>query len=211
MIFKDRKQAGAALASQLSKYQQDKNAVVLGLPRGGVAVAEEVAKSLQVPLDVMLMRKLPHPAQPELAVGAVAENGAVFVNEEFLELTREDPSWLKKIIQEQMNLIRHRQFLYRSHRRPQDLRGKTVILVDDGIATGATMKVAVRSARAAGASRIVVAVPVASPSSLVELEAEADEVTCLEAPEDFYAVGQVYASFEQVSDGEVCAILDRNP
>ena len=210
MVFGSRKEAGLILAKELIEHQKDKQIVVLGLPRGGVVVAEQVAKFLHLPLDVILLRKLPYPPQPELAVGAVAEHGAVFINEEFREAAREDSSWLEEIVREQRAVIGERARLYRPHRRSADLRGKTVLLVDDGIATGATMKVAIQAARAAGASRVVVAIPVAAPSSIRELQAEADEVVCLDAPEDFYAVGQAYQSFDQVSDEEVCKILDRN-
>jgi len=211
MIFESRKEAGRLLAKELIGSQADKKAVVLGLPRGGVVVAEQVAKYLNLPLDVILLRKLPYPPQPELAVGAVAEHGAVFINEEFRKAAREDSSWLEEIVREQRAVIRERANLYRPHRHAMDLKGKTAILVDDGIATGATMKVAIQAARTAGATQVVVAIPVAAPSSVRELEGEADEVVCLNAPEDFYAVGQAYQSFDQVSDEEVVSILDRNP
>ena len=211
MVFTSRKAAGLILSKELIDYQKQPNAVVLGLPRGGVVVAEQVAKALHLPLDVILLRKLPYPPQPELAVGAVAEHGAVFINEEFRRTAREDSSWLEEIVREQRAVIRERARLYRPHRHATDLKAKTVLLVDDGIATGATMRVAIQAARAAGASRVVVAIPVAAPSSIRELQAEADEVVCLDAPEDFYAVGQAYQSFDQVSDEEVISILDRNP
>ena len=210
MIFESRKEAGRLLAKELIGSQADKKAVVLGLPRGGVVVAEQVAKYLNLPLDVILLRKLPYPPQPELAVGAVAEHGAVFINEEFRKAAREDSSWLEEIVREQRAVLRERARLYRPHRHAADLRGKTVLLVDDGIATGATVRVAIQAARAGGASRVVVAIPVAAPSSVRELQAEADEVVWLDAPEDFYAVGQAYQSFDQVSDEEVVSILDRN-
>jgi len=211
MTFVSRKEAGLILAKELFKYQQDKKALVLGLPRGGVVVAAQVAKFLNLPLDVILLRKLPYPPQPELAVGAVAEHGAVFINEEFRKAALEDSSWLEEIVREQRAVIRERANLYRPHRHAMDLKGKTAILVDDGIATGATMKVAIQAARTAGATQVVVAIPVAAPSSVRELEGEADEVVCLDAPEDFYAVGQAYQSFDQVTDEEVISILDRNP
>ncbi len=174
-------------------------------------VAEEVAQALQAPMDVILLRKLPYPPQPELAVGAVAEDGTTFINEEFRHAVEQQPESLEPIVREQMEIIRNRAKRYRSHRHAHGWKGKTVILVDDGIATGATMKVAIRAARSGGANRVVVAVPVAAPSSIRELQTEADEVVCLDAPESFYAVGQAYENFEQVTDEEVCAILDRNP
>ena len=211
MIFESRKEAGRLLAKELIGSQADKKTVVLGLPRGGVVVAEQVAKYLNLPMDVILLRKLPYPPQPELAVGAVAEHGAVFINEEFRKAAQEDSSWLEEIVREQRAVIRERANLYQPHRHAMDLKGKTAILVDDGIATGATMKVAIQAARTAGATQVVVAIPVAAPSSVRELEGEADEVVCLDAPEDFYAVGQAYQSFDQVSDEEVVSILDRNP
>jgi predicted phosphoribosyltransferase len=211
MVFKSRSQAGAQLARELIDFQKDTKAIVLGLPRGGVVVAEEVARFLHLPLDVVLLRKLPYPPQPELAVGAVAEDGTTIINEEFRHAVEQQPDSLEPIIREQMEIIRNRAKRYRSHRHPHGWKGKTVILVDDGIATGATMKVAIRAARSGGASRVVVAVPVAPPSSIRELQTEADEVVCLDAPESFYAVGQAYENFEQVTDDEVCAILDRNP
>ena len=174
-------------------------------------VAEEVARLLHLPLDVILLRKLPYPPQPELAVGAVAEDGTTIINEEFRHAVEQQPESLEPIVREQMKIIRSRAKQYRPHRHAHGWKGKTVILVDDGIATGATMKVAIRAARAGGAAWVVVAVPVAAPSSLRELQTEADEVICLDAPADFYAVGQAYQFFDQVSDEEVCAILDRNP
>ena len=209
--YRDRREAGVLLGEALKRYQSQRDFLVLGLPRGGVVVADEVARRLGLPLDVILLRKLPYPPQPELAVGAVAEDGTVIVNEEFQRVAQEDPSWLEMIIREQLAVIRERAALYRSHRQGQNLKGKTVILVDDGIATGATMKVAVRSARASGAAKVVVAIPVAAPSSIRELQTEADEVVCLDAPEEFLAVGQAYENFDQVTDDEVCTILDRNP
>ncbi len=210
MMFENRKDAGQALAQELIDYHNDKKAIILGLPRGGVVVAEQVAHFLRIPLDVILLRKLPYPPQPELAIGAVAEQGAVWINEEFRDAVRDDPDWLQEIIRQQQSLIQQRAALYRSHRHARNLQGKTVILVDDGIATGATMKVAVMAARSAGAIKVIVAVPVAAPSSVRELQAQADAVLCLDAPEDFYAVGQAYQCFDQVTDEEVCQILDRN-
>ena len=211
MTFLDRRQAGQILSQKLNDYKADKEILFLGLPRGGVVVAEEVAQALGAPMDVILLRKLPYPPQPELAVGAVAEDGTTFINEEFRHAVEQQPESLEPIVREQMEIIRNRAKQYRPHRHAHGWKGKTVILVDDGIATGATMKVAIRAARSGEASRVVVAVPVAAPSSIRELEAEADEVICLDAPEYFYAVGQAYENFEQVTDEEVCAILDRNP
>jgi putative phosphoribosyl transferase len=211
MTFLDRRQAGQILSQKLNDYKADKEILILGLPRGGVVVAEEVAQALGAPMDVILLRKLPYPPQPELAVGAVAEDGTTFINEEFRHAVEQKPESLEPIVREQMEIIRNRAKRYRPHRHAHGWKGKTVILVDDGIATGATMKVAIRAARSGEASRVVVAVPVAAPSSIRELQSEADKVVCLNAPEYFYAVGQAYENFDQVTDEEVCAILDRNP
>ena len=211
MNFFDRRQAGQILSQKLNDYKGDKEILILGLPRGGVVVAEEVAQTLRAPMDVVLLRKLPYPPQPELAVGAVAEDGNIFINEEFRAAVERQPNSLEPIVSEQMKIIQNRAKLYRPHRHARGWRGKTVILVDDGIATGATMKVAIRAARSGGANRVVVAVPVAAFSSILELQTEADEVVCLDTPEYFYAVGQAYENFDQVTDEEVCAILDRNP
>ncbi len=209
--YLDRREAGRFLTEGLSRYRNSPDSIVLGLPRGGVVVAEVVAKALEIPMDVILLRKLPYPPQPELAIGAVAEDGSIFINQEFRNAVEQQPDSLDPIVREQMGVIRNRAKLYRPHRHAHEVKGKTVILVDDGIAAGATMRVAIRAVQAAGASKVVVAVPVAAPSSVRELQTEADEVVCLDAPEYFYAVAQAYENFEQVSDEEVCAILDRNP
>ncbi len=208
--YLDRREAGRFLTEGLSRYRNSPDSIVLGLPRGGVVVAEVVAKALEIPMDVILLRKLPYPPQPELAIGAVAEDGSILINQEFRNAVEQQPDSLDPIVREQMGVIRNRAKLYRPHRHAHEVKGKTVILVDDGIATGATMRVAIRAVQAAGASKVVVAVPIAAPSSVRELQTEADEVVCIDAPESFYAVAQAYENFEQVSDEEVCAILDRN-
>ena len=208
--YADRREAGQHLAQALLDYRGIRDGLVLGLPRGGVVLAEQVAQVLQLPLDVILLRKLPFPDNPELALGAIAEDGSLFLNPEYRSTSGQHPEWLELIIRDQMGIIQQRAKMYRSHRRPHPIRGKTVILVDDGIATGATMRVAIHAVQAAGASQTVVAVPIASPSTVRELQSEADAIVVLEAPIDFHAVGQAYESFTQVSDEEVCEILDRN-
>lgn len=208
-LYVDRREAGQLLAQALSEYRGISNGLVLGLPRGGVVVAEKVAKALNLPLDVILLRKLPYPENPEFAVGAIAEDGSLFLNTEFRSPGGQPPDWLAPIVREQMAIIHNRARKYRSHRHPHSIRGKTVILVDDGIATGATMRVAIQAVQTAGAGRTVVAAPIASPSTIRELRQEADEVVVLDAPAEFYAVGQAYESFDQVTDEEVCTILDR--
>lgn len=209
-IYADRREAGRVLAEALTDYRGVRDGLVLGLPRGGVVVAEEVAKALQLPLDVILLRKLPYPDNPELAVGAIAEDGSLFLNPEFVSDGGSYPEWLQPILREQMAIIQQRVKMYRSHRRPRPIRGKAVILVDDGVATGATMRVAIHAVRSAGATRTIVAIPIGSPATVRELKGVADTVVVLEAPIDFHAVGQAYESFRQVTDEEVCEILDRN-
>jgi len=209
-IYKDRRAAGHVLAKALGDYHGIRNGLVLALPRGGVAVAEEIARALKLPLDVILVRKLPFPDNPEFAIGAISEDGSLFMNPEFRSSSAQYPEWLQKIIQEQMSIIQQRARIYRPHRRQHSIKNKIVILVDDGVATGATMRIAIQAVQKAGAAKTIVSVPIASPSTMLELEAEADQIVVLEAPLDFQAVGQAYESFAQVSDEEVCEILDRN-
>jgi putative phosphoribosyl transferase len=209
-IYRDRREAGRVLAQALTDYRGNREGLVLGLPRGGVVLAEVVAQALKLPLDVILLRKLPYPENPELAVGAIAEDGSLYLNPEFQSISGQHPEWLQPILREQMAIIHQRAKIYRSHRRPHPIRGRTVILVDDGMATGATMRVAIHAVQSAGASQTVVAVPIASPSTVRELQGEADVVVALETPWEFCAVGQAYESFAQVTDEEVCEILDRN-
>lgn len=207
-MFRDRAQAGRALAGRLRRLAGP-GCLVLGLPRGGVPVAAEVAAALGAPLDVLAVRKLGVPGSPEYAMGAIASGGARVLHEDTLErlgIRREDVAAVEA--RERRELDR-RERAFRGGRPPPDARGKTVVLVDDGLATGATMTAAVRAARAAGAARVVVAVPVGDPEACAGLRLEADEVVCLERPEPFYAVGAAYEDFAQTSDEEVRALLDR--
>jgi putative phosphoribosyl transferase len=207
-IFPDRAAAGAALAREMQQRALQKPVLVLALPRGGVPVAHEVARALDAPLDVMLVRKIGMPGQPELAIGAIA-SGDIVVHERTIE--QEIPgiaeAFERLAALERPELLR-RERLYRAGLAPLRLKGKTVILVDDGLATGSTMLAAVRAARAAGAAAIVVAAPVASPQAAQLLAAEADELAILQIPAMLFAIGEWYERFEQLEDEEVCQLLE---
>jgi putative phosphoribosyl transferase len=204
--FSDRAEAGQMLASLLSAYCDREDAVVLGLPRGGVPVAFEVATALHLPLDVMIVRKLRAPGQPELAIGAIASRGVSILNDQVARLL-EDAVQLRAELQRQSIELHHRESLYRNGRLPLNIKRRTVILVDDGSATGASMRAAIRAARQLGAARIIAAVPVASSEALRLMHDEADEVVCPLAPEQFLSVGEWYRDFEQTDDTEVVALL----
>jgi putative phosphoribosyl transferase len=209
--FRDRREAGRVLADELASYRrkdpEKDDVLVFGLARGGVPVAWEIAAALHAPLDVFLVRKLGVPRWSELAMGALASGGGVVMNDNVVSsLHITDEQVREAIASETAELIRREQ-AYRGGRPIADPRGKTVILVDDGIATGASMMAAVRAVRAAGPKAIVVAVPVGPPSTCHELAQEADDVVCTTMPPGFEAVGQVYADFHQVSDDEVRELL----
>lgn len=210
MIFRNRRHGGQQLVPLLKKYESQKDTIVLGLPRGGVITAEEVALGLKLPLDIISPRKIGAPENPEFAIGAVDETGQAFFNEEAISLLGISESYLKASIEREKTKAEYRLKTYREGRPPLDLKNKTVILVDDGLATGATMKAAVLSAKAKGARVVVVAVPVAPLESIEELKAMADEVVCLSIPRVFFAVGQFYESFDQTEDEEVISILKRS-
>lgn len=181
--------------------------LVLGVPRGGVVVAAEVARALGADLDLTVPRKLRAPHNPELAVGAVGEDGSVYLDERALSALRVSPEYLREEVEAQLLEIERRRRAYRGDRPPPEVRGRTVVLVDDGIATGSTMVAAVRSARARGAADVLVAVPVAPPEAVRRLQQEGCEVVCVHEDPFFVAVGQFYDDFTQVSDEEVRAIL----
>jgi len=206
-VFEDREEAGRALAQSLYAYRGATNAVVLALPRGGVPVGFEVAQALGLPLDVLVVRKLGLPGQPELAMGAIATGGALVLNEDVLRFADGREAALEQVRRREQAELERRERQYRGARPPLEVAGRTAILVDDGLATGATMEVAVRALRGLGATRIVVAVPVASRDALNRIAAVADEVVCLEAPMFFSAVGQWYRDFGQTSDAEVSELL----
>ena len=206
-IFPDRAEAGRLLGVKLSKYAGRDDVIVLGLPRGGVPVAYEVAQALRVPLDVFIVRKLGVPGFEELAVGAIASGGVRVLNEEVANALPNRDEIIEAVTQRETAELERREREYRDGRPAPELRDRTVILVDDGLATGATMRAAVKALRQRGAAKIVVAVPVGPPDTCKEFEDEADEVVCASAPEFFQAVGQYYEDFSQTSDGEVRELL----
>jgi putative phosphoribosyl transferase len=205
-LFEDRRAAGVALARELQKRVLQKP-IVLALPRGGVAVAHEVARMIRAPLDVIAVRKIGMPGQPELAIGAIASGGIV-VHEPRMkqEFPDSDPTF-NRLADEQRIELEHRERLYRAGLAPLDLRGRTAILVDDGLATGSTMLAAIRAAHQAGADAIMVAAPVASREAAKLVRAEVDAVLILETPPVFLAIGEWYRNFEQLDDAEVCRLL----
>lgn len=199
----DRTDAGIRLAGHLAAYVGRADVVVLGLPRGGVPVAAEVARALGAPLDVFCVRKLGVPGEPELAMGAIATGGVVVVNEAVVAEISVPPDLVAEVAAAERAELDRRERAYRGDRPPLPLAGRTVVLVDDGLATGASMRAAVRAVRSAGPARVVVAVPVAAAETCRSLEAEADEVVCPLAPKGFRAVGGWYEDFSATSDDEV--------
>jgi putative phosphoribosyl transferase len=208
--FRDRTDAGRALADALTRFRADTNAVVLALPRGGVPVGYEVASALDLPLDVLVVRKLGMPSQPELAMGAVASGGAFVLNEDVVRYLPRGSDAVEQVKAQELQELARREKIYRGERPALQMRGRTGILVDDGLATGATMEAAVRALRSLHAQRIVVAVPVASIEARERIAAVADEVVCLRAPPFFSAVGQWYERFDQTDDEEVRELLARS-
>ena len=204
--FADRHDAGRHLADRLGHYKDRSDVVVLALPRGGVPVASEVARALAVPLDVFLVRKLGVPGHRELAMGAIASGGVRVLNSDVINWYRIPQSAIEAVALEELVELERRERAYRAG-RPADLRGRVVILVDDGLATGSTMKAAVQAVRAHAPTRIVVAVPVAAADTCRELESVADEVVCARTPEPFSAVGLWYDDFSQTTDAEVRDLL----
>ena len=205
--FRDRREAGRVLAEQLASYRGEDDLLVFGLARGGVPVAWEIAAALDAPLDVFLVRKLGVPRWSELAMGALASGGGVVMNDNVVSNLHITDEQVREVIASETAELNRREQAYRGGRPMADPRGKIVMLVDDGIATGASMLAAVRALRAAGPQSIVVAVPVGPPSTCREIAQEADDVVCATMPPGFEAVGQVYADFHQVSDDEVRALL----
>ena len=203
--FRDRREAGRCLGARLAQDPPDR-AVVLGLPRGGVPVAAEVADALSAPLDVLVVRKLGVPGQPEVAMGAVGEEGATARNPSVLAACGASEEDVERAAARERAEVAARVARFREGRPPVELRGRTAVVVDDGVATGATARAACAVARERGADRVVLAVPVAAPSALAGFGA-ADDVVCLSAPPGFLAVGMHYRDFTQVDDAEVVAIL----
>ena len=204
--FRDRREAGRRLAERLDVLRGE-SPVVLGLPRGGVPVAFEVARVLGAPLDVIVVRKLGVPFQPELGMGAVGEDDVLVLNDDVVRLARVSPEEIRSIEARERAEVERRAARFRAGRPRVDIAGRTVVIVDDGIATGGTARAAVHVARAHGAARVVLAVPVGAPDTIDEMRSEADEVVCLDAPYGFFAVGQFYDDFTQTTDDQVIALL----
>lgn len=208
--FRDRAEAGRILARHLQHYGDRTDVVVLALPRGGVPVAHEVAHALSSPLDVFLVRKLGVPGQEELAMGAIASGGTRVLNDEVIAELGIPESIVEEASRRQQEELQRQEQLYRGNRPPIDGRGKTVILIDDGLATGSTMRAAVRALRQEHPARIVVAVPTGAASTCEQLRQEVDEVVCVIMPEVFYAVGLWYQDFSQTTDEQVRDLLSRS-
>lgn len=209
MFFQDRQDAGKRLVSLLEDYRDDSYALVLGLPRGGVVVALEISLALNLPLDVWVTRKIRAPFNPELAIGSVDSDGNVLVDENTARLYEISDRYIKEEAIEQTEEIKRRYKAYRGSEEAPDVKGKTAIAVDDGVATGYTMLAALSSLRNAGAGKIVCAVPVASPRVVNRLREIADSVECLSTPSYFSAVGEFYRDFTQVEDEEVLACMEK--
>jgi predicted phosphoribosyltransferase len=205
-LFRDRHDAGRALAAKLEHLRGRDKLLVLALPRGGVAVAYEVARALDAPLDIFLVRKLGFPGHEEYAMGAIASGGVRVMNEELA--AQVPPAVIAAVVEREQAELARRERLYRGDRPRVDLRGRTVVVVDDGLATGSTMRAALRAIRQQQPAQLVVAVPVGAEETCRELRAEADEVVCAATPEPFRAVGLWYGDFPQATDDEVHALLE---
>ncbi|MGA7710067.1 MAG: phosphoribosyltransferase [Acidobacteriaceae bacterium] len=199
------------LGAHLAQFANEKPLLVLALPRGGVPVAFEVAMALHAPLDVFLVRKLGFPGQEELAIGAIASGGARLLNAAIIRSLHLPPEQVEAVTQEETKELERREHLYRGDRAAPDFEGHTLIIVDDGIATGSSMRVAVAALRQKNPRKLIVAIPVAPFAVCKQLKHEADAVVCLSTPSDFYAVGEWYRDFSQVSDATVRDLLDRAP
>ena len=209
--FPDRHAAGRELAERLRKYSGRDDVLVLALPRGGVPVAYEVAEALGAPLDLFLVRKLGTPGHRELAMGAIASGGVRVLNEEVVRWYGITPRDIEFVAEEEQRELERREAAYREGRPPVPVKGKIAILIDDGLATGSTMKAAVQAVKALGPTRVVVAVPVGARDTCAELSTIADEVACARMPEPFSAVGQWYLDFDQTTDEEVKELLRNAP
>lgn len=207
--FRDRAEAGRALAEHLRKYAGRDDVIVLALPRGGVPVGYEVARALGAPLDVFLVRKLGVPGREELAFGAIASGGARVLNQEVVDVLGIDDELIEAVARREQAELHRRDALYRGGAPPPDVRGKVVILVDDGLATGATMRAAVLALRKAEPAKIVVAVPTAAPQTCEELRPHVDEIVCAITPDPFFAVGMWYRDFSETTDDQVRELLER--
>lgn len=207
MIFSNRRDAGEKLVPELNKYRNDPNAVVIGLPRGGVVTAFEVAKGLHLPLDVVCPRKIGAPFNPELAIGAITETGEGVFHHDLISGLGVSQKYIEQEVEKEKKVAQRRLALFRKNRPKVSLQGKTVIIVDDGLATGATMQAAIKSVKKEMAERIVVAVPVAPQDIFEKIQEEVDEIVVLDTPAYFAAVGQFYVDFTGTEDEEVVELL----
>ena len=207
MLYQDRTHAGKVLAAELSQFANRTDVLILALPRGGVPVAFEIAQKLNLPLDVFIVRKLGVPGQEELAMGAIASGGARVINYGVVKALKISDSAINEVAKREALELERRELSYRSNRRPHALDAMEVILVDDGLATGASMKAAVRAVKMLNAKKIYVAVPVAEREVALEIRAEVDQMFCAETPSPFQGVGQWYKNFSQTSDEEVTELL----
>lgn len=209
MIFTNRQEAGRVLAERLEKYANREDVIVLGVPRGGVPVAFEVAKALNATLDIFVLRKLGVPGHEELAFGAIGSGGVRVLNTDVVNKLGVSESEIAAATKEETRELERRERLYRGNRPPLNVEGYTVILVDDGIATGASLRAAIQAIRKLKPAALVVATPVAPRATFHSLRHEVDELVCAEIPEPFFGVGQFYEDFSQVSDQEVVELLER--
>jgi putative phosphoribosyl transferase len=207
-IYRDRRDAGRALATALSKHRGEPRQLVLALPRGGVPVGYEVARALEAPLDVFVVRKLGVPGHDEFAMGALASGGARVLSQDVISALKISEESIAAILAREQRELNRREQLYRGKLPPLDVRTKTVILVDDGLATGSTMRAAIAGLKQLAAQRIVVAVPIAAPETCQELSREVDEMVCAATPQPFHAVGVWYEDFSQTTDHEVRQLLE---
>jgi predicted phosphoribosyltransferase len=209
MIFSNRTEAGRVLASELTTYKDRTDTLILALPRGGIPVAYEIGLALGVPVDVFVVRKLGVPGQEELAMGAIATGDIRIINYEVVDQLGIGQNTIDAVTEREREELRRREELFRGHRKPHELRGKTVILVDDGVATGSTMRAAIAALRQLGPAKIIIAVPVVAPDTYRQLSSEVDEIIAAAVPEEFHSISQWYRRFEQTTDEEVRDLLNR--
>lgn len=207
MIFSNRVEAGRKLASELVDLMGNRSVIVLAIPRGGVVVGYEVARKLKVPLDIIIPRKIGAPSNPELAIGAVTEDGGVILDEKLVGYLNVSRRYIEEESERQRREIERRLMVYRGEVPYPNLTNRVVIIVDDGVATGSTIKAALASLRKKKVKQVVIAVPVGPANTIQELEGKADRVVCLFEPEEFYAIGQFYENFDQTTDEEVIRLL----
>jgi predicted phosphoribosyltransferase len=208
-LFKDRVDAGKKLAKELSKYANLSDVLILALPRGGVPVAFEVAKELNVEMDIYIVRKLGVPGNEELAMGAIASDNIRVLNEDVVSSFQISERTIDIVAVRELRELERREYAYRGNRPKPEIKGKTVILIDDGLATGATMRAAVAALKTKNPAKIVVAVPTAAADTCMFFKETVDEIICVATPEPFYGVGAWYGDFSQTTDKEVCDLLDK--